>query len=65
MNSWFSSFFIENMRTDNKPDALNKYDFMGTRQKSNRPLPSLFTPKEIKVNYNANYQSEVFDNDIP
>ena len=47
MNSWFSSFFIDNMRTDNKPDALNKYEFMGTRQKSNRPLPSLFTPEEI------------------
>jgi len=64
MNSWFSSFFIENMRTDLKPDSLTKYDFMGTIQKDNRPLPPLFTPKEIKLDYNDNYRHPVFDNDI-
>ncbi|MCQ2820156.1 MAG: hypothetical protein MJ252_23055 [archaeon] len=64
MNSWFSSFFIENMRTDNKPDALNRYHFMGTRQNSPRLLPSLFTAEEIKINYDYNYKCPVFDNDI-
>ena len=64
MNSWFSSFVIENMRTDNKPDALTKYEFMGTRQLTSRPLPRLFTPKEIKIDYNMNYENPVFTNDI-
>ena len=64
MNSWFSSFFIENMRTDLKPDSLTKYDFMGTIQKVNRPLPPRFTPKEITLDYNDNYRHPVFDNDI-
>ena len=65
MNSWFSNFVIENLRTDqNKKDVKFLYEFMGTRQKSNRPLPRLFTPKEIKIDYNLNYQSPVFENDI-
>ena len=62
MNSWFSNFVIENLRTDqNKKDVKFLYEFMGTRQKSNRPLPRLFTPKEIKIDYNLNYQSPVFE----
>lgn len=64
MNSWFSNFVIENLRTDQIKDAKIKYEFMGTRQKSKRLLPRLFTPKEIKIDYNLNYQCPVFDNDI-
>ena len=64
MNSWFSSFVIENIRTDDKPSALTKYEFMGTRQMSSRPLPRLFTPQEIKIDYNMNYENPVFTNDI-
>ena len=33
MNSWFSNFVIENLRTDQIKDAKIKYEFMGTRQK--------------------------------
>jgi len=30
MNSWFSRFIIENMRSDLKEDLLINYSFMGT-----------------------------------
>ena len=64
MNSWFSEFFIENVRTDFKPNDLIQYEFMGTINKSSRPLPRLFIPKQIKIDYNGNYKNPIFDNDI-
>ena len=64
MNSWFSRFVIENMRSDLKKDLLINYNFMGTVQKNSRRLPDLFTPEIINLDYNDNYQSKIFENDI-
>ena len=64
MNSWFSNFVIEEFRTDYLPDAKIKYDFMGTMNTSNHPLPRLFEPKETKIELGYNYNQEVFNNDI-
>ena len=57
MNSWFSRFVIENMRSDLKKDLL-------IVQKNSRRLPDLFTPEIINLDYNDNYQSKIFENDI-
>jgi adenylate kinase len=64
MNSWFSKFIIENMRSDLKKDLLINYSFMGTIQSNDKKLPDLFTPEIIKLDYNDNYKSKIFDNDI-
>ena len=64
MNSWFSRFVIENMRSDLKKDLLINYNFMGTVQKNSRRLPDLFTPEIINLDYNDNYQSKIFENDV-
>ena len=64
MNSWFSRFIIENMRSDLKKDLLMNYSFMGTVQSNERRLPELFTPEIIKMNYNDHYKTKLFDNDI-
>ena len=64
MNSWFSRFIIENMRSDLKKDLLINYNFMGTVQPNNRLLPDLFTPEIIKLDYKDNYTSKIFSNDI-
>ena len=64
MNSWFSRFIIENMRSDLKKDLLINYNFMGTVQKNSRRLPDLFTPEIIQLDYNDNYKSKIFDNDV-
>ena len=64
MNSWFSEFFIQNLRYDKTREGYTKYDFMGTINQSDRPLPRLFTPKQIKLDYNGNYENPVFQNDI-
>ena len=37
---------------------------MGTVQKNSRRLPDLFTPEIIELNYNDNYKSKIFDNDV-
>lgn len=64
MNSWFSKFVIENMRTDLKEGALINYSFMGTIQCNGKLLPDLFTPEIIKLDYNDHYKTPLFDNDI-
>jgi hypothetical protein len=64
MNSWFSRFIIENMRSDLKKDLLINYSFMGTVQANERRLPDLFTPEIIKMDYNDHYKTKLFDNDI-
>ena len=64
MNSWFSRFIIENMRSDLKKDLLINYSFMGTVQSNERRLPDLFTPEIIKMDYNDHYKTKLFDNDI-
>ena len=64
MNSWFSRFIIENMRSDLKKDLLINYNFMGTVQSNSRKLPSLFTPEIVRLDYNDNYKSKIFDNDV-
>ena len=64
MNSWFSRFIIENMRSDLKKDLLINYNFMGTVQPNSRRLPELFTPEIIKLDYNDNYKSKIFSNDV-
>ena len=64
MNSWFSRFIIENMRSDLKKDLLINYSFMGTVQSNERRLPDLFTPEIIKMDYNDHYKAKLFENDI-
>ena len=68
MNSWFSNFIIELLRTDHNLDAKLKYEFNGTvnsiSQYEMRPLPKYFQPNIIQFDYNTSYQSELFQNDI-
>ena len=63
MNTWFSNFLIEELRTDHTPKAKIQYSFMGTRESSD-PLPYLFEPKIITLKTGYDYNHEVFDNDI-
>ena len=37
---------------------------MGTVQPNSRRLPDLFTPEIIKLDYNDNYKSKIFSNDV-
>jgi len=65
MNSWFSNFIIEALRTETIQDPkVVKNDFMGTLNKSKTKLPYLFQPKEIKIDYNFHYEHEIFTNDV-
>jgi adenylate kinase len=52
------------MRSDLKKDLLINYNFMGTVQKNSRRLPDLFTPEIINLDYNDNYKSKIFENDV-
>jgi hypothetical protein len=65
MNSWFSNFIIEDLRTETIQDPkVVKNEFMGTLNKSKTKLPYLFQPKEIKIDYNYHYEHEIFTNDV-
>ena len=64
LNCWVSNFIIEEMRTDYNPDAKIKYNFMGTLNTSDQPLPRYFEPKITKIEIGYNYNQEVFNNDI-
>ena len=64
MNSWYSNFIIEELRTDYLPKSKIQYSFMGTIDDSGRPLPYLFEPKITKIILGNNYNQEVFENDI-
>lgn len=65
MNSWFSNFVIENLRTEIVTDPkITKNIFMGTINSSNNSLPYLFEPKIIKIDYNFHYEHEIFNNDV-
>ena len=65
MNSWFSNFIIEELRTETIQDPkVIKNEFMGTLNKSKTKLPYLFQPKEIKIDYNFHYEHEIFTNDV-
>ena len=64
MNSWFSNFLIEELRTDYLPKSRIKYSFMGTLDDSGRPLPYLFEPKITSIELGYNYNQEIFENDI-
>lgn len=65
MNSWFSNFVIEDLRTEFEKDPkITKNEFMGTVNNSNMKLPHLFKPNIIKIDYNFHYEHEVFKNDV-
>ena len=65
MNSWFSNFVIEALRTESVQDPkVVKNEFMGTLNNSKMKLPYLFQPKEIKIDYNFHYEHEIFSNDV-
>ena len=65
MNSWFSNFIIEALRTGTIQDPkVVKNEFMGTLNKTKKKLPYLFQPKEIKIDYNYHYENEIFTNDV-
>ena len=64
LNCWVSNFIIEEIRTDYNPDAKIKYNFMGTLNTSDQPLPRYFEPKITKIEIGYNYNQEVFNNDI-
>lgn len=65
MNSWFSNFVIESLRTEAISDPkITKNIFMGTKDTSENKLPYLFEPKVIKIDYNFHYEHEIFSNDV-
>jgi hypothetical protein len=65
MNSWFSNFIIEELRTETIQDPkVVKNEFMGTLNRSKTKLPYLFQPKEIKIDFNFHYEHEIFTNDV-
>jgi adenylate kinase len=65
MNSWFSNFVIEALRTETVTDPkITKNEFMGTRNNSKMKLPHLFKPTEITIDYNFHYEHEIFTNDF-
>ena len=65
MNTWFSNFVIEAMRTEMISDPkITKNEFMGTRCNNNMKLPHLFEPTEVKIDFNFHYEHEVFKNDV-
>jgi hypothetical protein len=65
MNSWFSNFVIESLRTESIQDTkVIKNEFMGTLNNSKMKLPYLFQPKEIKIDFNFHYDHEIFTNDV-
>ena len=64
MNSWFSNFIIEELRTDYLPKEKIQFSFMGTKDDSDRPFPYLFEPKLTSIEISYSYEQEVFDNDI-
>ena len=63
MNTWFSHFLIEEIRTDHNPKSKIQYSIMGTKE-SSEPLPYLFEPKIITLKTGYDYNHEIFDNDI-
>ena len=64
MNSWFSNFLIEELRTDYLSKPKTQFIFMGTKDNSDRPLPYLFEPKLTSIEVGYNYEQEIFENDI-
>ena len=65
MNSWFSNFVIEELRTESVTDPkIVKNEFMGTRNNKQMKLPYLFNPTEIKIDYNPHFEQEIFRNDV-
>ena len=63
MDTWFSNFLIEELRTDHIPKEKIQNSFMGTKSPSGS-LPYLFEPKIIEINPGYEYNQEIFDNDI-
>jgi hypothetical protein len=63
MNTWFSNFIIESLRTDNKTVPTSN-DFMGICSASDYKLPNNFLPKIIKIDSTYHYDHEVFSNDV-
>jgi len=65
MNSWFSNFVIEELRTEAVSDPkIVKNEFIGTKNNTNMKLPYLFEPTEIKIEYNPHYEQEIFKCDV-
>lgn len=65
MNTWFSNFVIETLRTETVTDPkITKNTFMGTKDTSDNKLPYLFEPKIVKIDYNFHYEHELFNNDV-
>ena len=69
MNSWFSNFVIELLRTDYTLEPKLRYEFTGTLSSStsgasSRPLPKYFEPNIVKIDYASSYKSPLFQNDI-
>jgi len=65
MNSWFSNFIIETLRTDYITDPkIIKNTFMGTINSTNSNIPYMFKPEIINIETNHNYDSKIFTNNI-
>ena len=64
LNSWFSNFIIEELRTDYLPDSKIQTIITGTMDPSGGPLPKLFEPSFTTIELGYDYSQEVFDNDI-
>lgn len=67
MNSWFSNFLIEELRTEiseknNPKKVANK--FCGTLNNSGAKLPRLFEPEIISINYVHHYEHDIFKKQV-
>jgi hypothetical protein len=63
MNTWFSNFVIDSLRTDIVPSPVAN-DFMGICGDLDYKLPDNFLPKIISIDSTFHYDHEVFTNDV-
>jgi hypothetical protein len=64
MNTWFSSFVIDSLRTDTIQAPKISNEFMGICSNSDFNLPNNFIPKIITIDSTFHYDHEIFTNDI-
>ena len=65
MDTWFSNFLIEQLRTETETDSRKTKNLIsGTKQDPNGKLPYLFQPKIIEWNFSKNFKDELLTNDF-
>jgi hypothetical protein len=64
MNTLFSNFVIDSLRTDRLIQPAVENEFMGICSDKEYNLPENFLPKIIKIDSTFHYDHEIFTNDI-